>query len=166
MNLPQPSHPASALRGVVLTPRGWVLGSLHHEQGRITQVQPERESLLTEAQARFIGTAVAQPSVPLVYIDHEDRVPGLVAKCGKAWEHIDHYIKQGEVLVHCFQGASRSVTAAIGWVITRFGRRACDEVALVSCLRPQALHLYEGYVRELEDLERGITPPAGAQPRP
>lgn len=61
MNLPQPSHPASAIRGVVLTPHGWVQGTLHHEQGRITQVQPEREGLLTEALARASGLPLVLP---------------------------------------------------------------------------------------------------------
>lgn len=111
-------------------------------------------SILTEAQGRYIGAGLAQPSVPMVYIDHEDGVGGLVAKCPQAWEHIDRYILQGDVLVHCYQKASRSVAVATGWVVTRHGLRVRDEVPRIAGIRPQALHLYPGYVRELEALDR------------
>ena len=123
-------------------------------------------SILTEAQSRYIGAALAQPRSPMAYIDHEDRVPGLVAKCGPAWEHIDRHIPRGDVLVHCYQGASRSVTAATGWIVTRRGRRVLDEVPRIAGIRPQAVYLFEGYVRELEALERGALTASGAPPPP
>lgn len=113
-------------------------------------------SILTEAQARYIGANLAQPSVPMVYIDHEDGPPGLVDKCARAWEHVDDNIVLGDVLVHCYQGASRSVTAAAGWIITRHRRRVRDEIPRIAGIRPQALYLNPGYVRELEALEDSV----------
>ena len=110
-------------------------------------------SILSSSDTKWVGSRVGLPKGPCHFIDHEDRIPGLLAKCVPAWEFIDAHIQQGPVLVHCLQGASRSVSVAGGWRLTRERVPVRQLVPELVLCRPSAMFLSSVYVRELEELQ-------------
>lgn len=107
--------------------------------------------ILSEENLRWIGD-LAGPPCEYILLMHEDRTPGLLAKCAAAWDRMSAVLSSGRVLVHCHQGASRSVAVAAGWLILQ-GRTAQEAVDLLVAKRPQAMHLSRVFQEELVALE-------------
>lgn len=107
-------------------------------------------SILTHGEHAWAGGAkIAPPPGKWLFIEHEDRQPGLIAKAPRIWDFIDEHLPRGPVLVHCGAGASRSVTAVAGWLITRRKMTAATAVTLMLGKRPQVMFLWEGFEQEL-----------------
>lgn len=111
-------------------------------------------SILSEADARYVGARVAMPSVPMFHVEHEDQGEGLLVKCEPAWRFVDEHRAQGPVLFHCLQGANRSPTAYCGYRITR--DRVSAEAILLEVLarRPPSWYVNRTNVEGLLALAR------------
>lgn len=110
-------------------------------------------SILTETERSYYRQ-IPEPAGPLVLIDHQDRTPGLLAKCEGAWALMDEHLNRGtDVLTHCAAGASRSPTVAAGWLLTRkrIPLRTIVEEHLLK--RPTVMHLSDFFLEELVALE-------------
>lgn len=110
-------------------------------------------SILTETERSYYRQ-IPEPAGPLVLIDHQDRTPGLLAKCEEAWAFMDDHLGWGTaVLVHCAAGASRSPSVAAGWLLTRkrIPLRTIVEEHLLK--RPPVMHLSDFFLDELVSLE-------------
>lgn len=135
---------------------GLFVGSV---EARVDQRFVAVVSILSEADARYVGTQVAMPSVPMFHINHEDGSPELLTKCEPAWAFVDEHRQRGSVLFHCLQGASRSVAVFCGYRITRDRVHPQHIMNDVLLARPPAWHLSQVFVSELLTLggqrERG-----------
>lgn len=136
-----------------MVPGLWVSGVMARADERFVAVA----SILTHGEHHWAaGARIAPPPGKWLFVEHEDRQPGLIAKATEIWAFIDAHMHRGPVLVHCGAGASRSVTVAAGWLVTRLGMTAADAVALMLDKRPQVMYLWEGFEQELLTLTPGI----------
>ncbi|KXS12130.1 phosphatases II [Gonapodya prolifera JEL478] len=62
---------------------------------------------------------------------------------------------RGGVLVHCYQGKSRSAAAVVGWLIAKRGMSLQDAIQLVTDSR-KAVAINEGFLRQLEQFELSV----------
>lgn len=106
--------------------------------------ESERERVRSGPLAPF-------PSCGFLAIDHADGETGLLAKCSPAWARMAQILSHGRVLVHCHQGASRSVAVAAGFLIGQ-GMAPADAVRLCYERRPAAMHLSPVFQRELIEM--------------
>ncbi len=113
-------------------------------------------SILSEADARYVGARVAMPSVPMFHVEHEDQGEGLLTKCVPAWAFVDQHRTRGPVLFHCLQGANRSPTAYCGYRITRDRVRAEDILLDVLARRPPAWYINRTNVEALRALDSSL----------
>ncbi|XP_038208085.1 dual specificity protein phosphatase 13-like isoform X1 [Zerene cesonia] len=68
---------------------------------------------------------------------------------------IDEGISRGgRVLVHCLMGVSRSATCALAFLMIKRGMTLTEALALVRSRRD--IHPNEGFVRQLQDLDRQL----------
>lgn len=118
--------------------------------------------ILSEPDRWWVGAEVAMPQCSYLLAEHAERQPGLLnhPDLAEAWRRISEGVRRGPVLVHCLQGASRSVAVAAGWMLAHQRREdgrhltTKDVVDRVFHRRLQAVHLWPGYIDELLDLER------------
>lgn len=89
-----------------------------------------------------------------IVLNHDDWVSGLVNASGDILDFIDRHIDQGQVLLHCEVGASRSPTVAALWLVTRTGMSPEVAVRHLYQSRPQAMHMWHGYQAELSDPDK------------
>ncbi len=113
-------------------------------------------SILSEFDVKYVGAKVAQPAVPVYHIEHADHTEGFVEKCGPAWNFVDRHLPRGNVLFHCLMGASRSPSAAAGWLVSRGVMRAKRALHHLASRRPPALHITDKFVDELGDLDEAV----------
>ena len=129
-----------------MAPRLWVSGVMARAEPRFVAVA----SILTHGEHHWAaGAKIDPPPGKWLFVEHEDRQPGLIAKAPPIWEFIDAHLTSGPVLVHCGAGASRSVTVVAGWLMTRRKMTAATAVTLMLGKRPQVMYLWEGFEREL-----------------
>lgn len=113
-------------------------------------------SILSEFDVKYVGAKVAQPSVPVFYVEHADHTEGFVEKCLQAWDFVDRHLPRGDVLLHCLMGASRSPTAAAGWLVSRGVMRAKRALHHLASQRPPALHITDKFIDEIGDLDLAV----------
>lgn len=96
------------------------------------------------------------PGTPVFDITHEDRTPGLLAKCPPAWDFVDKILAEGgrSILFHCLGGASRSPAALTGYLVARRGFAPAEAADLVTRRRPAAVFMAECFQQEIGELKR------------
>jgi hypothetical protein len=141
-----PSHGEGHAVPTEMVPGLWVGGVAARADERFVAAA----SILTRGEHHWAaGAKIDPPPGKWLFVEHEDRKPGLIAKAPEIWAFIDEHMGRGPVLVHCGAGASRSVTVVAGWLMTRRGMSAADAVAFMLSKRPQVMYLWEGFEAEL-----------------
>ncbi len=138
-----------------IVPRLWVGSVMSRPDPRFIAVV----TILSPGEMHWaMGAKIADPPGAWHVINHGDHEPGLVAHGPGAWSFIDRRRDLGPVLVHCGAGASRSPTIVAGYLITRMGMTLPEAMGKL-LVRPQVMHIWPGYLRELtERFGGGIRP--------
>lgn len=112
--------------------------------------------ILSSANMKWVGPHVRMPESPYHLVEHEDRNPMLIRKLASGWDLIDRYAKEGPVLFHCHQGASRSAAALAGYMVDRRGMSLYEALEKIFFTRPATAHFWPGWIPELVHLERQV----------
>lgn len=88
-------------------------------------------------------------------ITHVDDRPGerLIDLFPTLLAYIDEAMTNGNILVHCDMGISRSASVIIAWLMTRKGMSLCDAYSYVKSKR-SIIQPNPGFIKQLKTLEK------------
>lgn len=152
---------------------GWMGARSLPQWGAVVSILSEEEMQYERMSGRCAGpfTGVAQPGVPLLHIDHDDRTPGLTGHFERIFNFTDKYIQEVPVFFHCRAAVSRSPFTAAVYLAARRGMKYEHALARVQRKRKVAQiwepFIDEGreYLNHLDALKEGRVPANSYVPR-